>query len=96
MMLLTTLANGLRVASEDLHYRSAARLQAIFRTYFWPVGPLDPQQYVMQPEKLANAVYGNRMGNDGDGDGYRYRGRGLLQLTGKDSYLEAAVALRFR
>jgi predicted chitinase len=44
--------------------------------------------YAHNPEKLANYVYENRMGNDveSSGDGYKYRGRGMIQLTGKDGY----------
>jgi putative chitinase len=48
-----------------------------------------------QPEKIANVVYANRMGN-GDvasGDGWRYRGAGGFQLTGKDN--PRACAARF-
>jgi putative chitinase len=46
------------------------------------------QGYAHQPEKIANFIYSNRMGNrtPESGDGYRFRGRGLPQLTGHDLY----------
>ncbi|HYD81937.1 MAG TPA: glycoside hydrolase family 19 protein [Paucimonas sp.] len=51
--------------------------------------------YARNPEKLANFVYANRLGN-GDvpsGDGFRFRGRGLIQITGKSNYLATGKAL---
>ncbi len=78
---------------ENLRY-SPQRLRMIWPRRFRPLGPLKPADYAWQPEKLANAVYGGRMGNDKRGDGFLYRGRGLLQLTGKDGYARATTLLQ--
>ena len=78
-------SNGLTHREENLNY-SASRLMEI-----WPgrFPTLDiAQQYDRDPEKLANFVYGGRMGNVNQGDGYRYRGRGYIQLTGREAYRE--------
>ena len=47
-----------------------------------------PAQLAGNPEKLANVVYADMLGNGpiGSGDGWRYRGHGLVQLTGKDNF----------
>ncbi|WP_277962056.1 glycoside hydrolase family 19 protein [Pseudomonas sp. RIT-To-2] len=50
-------------------------------------------QLAHNPQALAEAAYGGRLGNDVAGDGYRYRGRGLIQLTGKGRYRLAGQAL---
>ena len=73
-----------RAFSENLNY-SAKGLQAIFGKYF--PGNLE-ESYARKPEKIANRVYANRMGNgdEASGDGWKYRGRGALQLTGKNNY----------
>ena len=77
-------SGGLNVIEENLNYRPD-RLRVIFPRYFSDV---DPDEYAHNPEKIANRVYANRMGNGSEesGDGYRYRGRGFIQLTGHDNY----------
>lgn len=71
--------------SENLNY-SANGLVNVFRKYF-PTLNL-AKQYERQPQKIANKVYANRMGNgsEASGDGWKYRGRGLPHVTGKDNY----------
>lgn len=44
------------------------------------------QHYAGNPERLANKVYGDRMGNNQPGDGWRFRGRGPIMLTGRAGY----------
>lgn len=84
-------SGGLRHREENLNY-SAERLMQVFPRHFRGV---DVNQYARNPEKIANRVYGNRMGNgpESSGDGWRYRGRGLIQLTGKNNYLAFADAM---
>ena len=78
---------------ENLNY-SARRLVQVWPWRFKPHGPLDPEAYANNARKLANEVYGGRMGNTGPQDGYIYRGRGLLQLTGKGNYAVATARVR--
>jgi putative chitinase len=77
--------------SENLNY-SAEALRRVFKKYF--LTDELALMYARQPEKIANRVYANRMGNaeESSGDGWKYRGRGLIQLTGKDNY--AAFSLK--
>ena len=84
---------GYTVFSENLNY-SAKALNITFGKYFKRQGR-DAEPYHRKPEKIANLVYSNRMGN-GDvasGDGWRYRGRGIIQLTGKDNYINFGKAV---
>ena len=77
---------GLTKMEEGLNYTHVEQLLKMFGPYFQPRGPLDPNQFLRNPEGLANAVYGTRNGNSAPGDGYRYRGRGMIQLTGRQNY----------
>ena len=58
----------------------------IFKKYFPDAGTA--AAYERKPEKIANRVYANRMGNgsEASGEGFKFRGRGFIQLTGKDNY----------
>jgi putative chitinase len=82
---------GFKLFSENLNY-SVDGLKKIFGKYF--PGDL-ATSYARNPEKIANRVYGSRMGNGAEatGDGWKYRGRGALQLTGKDNYAAFAKYL---
>jgi len=75
---------GFTIFTENLNY-SEDGLKKIFGKYF--PGNLN-ELYARNPQKIANRVYGSRMGNGDEksGDGYKFRGRGALQLTGKENY----------
>lgn len=74
------------VLKENLNY-SADGLVRVFPKYFPTIESTNG--YAKNPEKIANKVYGSRMGNgnEASGDGYRYSGRGAIQLTGKQNYI---------
>jgi putative chitinase len=78
-------SGNFKAFSENLNY-GAKGLLGIFKKYF----PTEAKalEYERKPEKIANLVYGNRMGNgdEASGDGWKFRGRGALQLTGKSNY----------
>ena len=80
-------SGGFKLTSENLNY-GAKGLLGIFKKYF----PTEAKakEYERKPEKIANLVYGGRMGNgpEASGEGWKFRGRGFIQLTGKSNYSE--------
>lgn len=75
---------GFKYHTENLNY-SAKGLLKIFKKYFTKE---QAEKYARKPEKIANRVYANRMGNgdEASGDGWKYRGRSALQITGYNNY----------
>lgn len=73
------------ILRENLNY-SARGLRLTFPKYFRD--DVVANQYARQPQRIANRVYANRMGNgnEASGDGWKHRGRGAIQLTGKNNY----------
>jgi putative chitinase len=86
-------SGGFIFTKENLNY-SADGLQKVFGKYFPDAATANA--YARQPEKIANRVYANRMGNgdEASGDGYKFCGRGLIQLTGRDNYTKYAAAVK--
>lgn len=78
-------SGNFKAVSENLNY-GAKGLMGTFKKYF----PTEAKakEYERKPEKIANRVYADRMGNgpESSGDGFKYRGRGYIQLTGKVNY----------
>lgn len=78
-------SSQLNTIEENLNY-SAQGLRKIFPKYF----PTQKEAlaFARNPERIANRVYADRMGNGSEesGDGWTFRGRGLIQITGRDNY----------
>jgi putative chitinase len=82
---------GFKFVKENLNY-SAASLMRVWPSRFPNVEIA--QRYAMNPEKIANRAYADRMGNgdEASGDGAKFLGRGLIQLTGKNNYVAYSLA----
>ena len=86
-------SGGFRFVEENLNY-SAKALDSVFGKYF-KNGGRSAKEYARKPEKIANVVYGNRMGNgdEDSGDGWKFKGRGYIQLTGRNNYTSFAESV---
>ena len=81
-------SGNFKTLEENLHYKAEALVRV------WPsrFDAATAADCANNPEKIANKVYGGRMGNTEPGDGWKYHGRGLIQLTGKDNYVRFSTA----
>lgn len=78
---------GFTLTTESLYYTTSSRIASVWPSRFTARSAIP---FARNERKLANSVYGGRMGNERNGtnddDGFRYRGRGFLQTTGYDNY----------
>lgn len=84
-------SGNFNIIQENLNYSEQGLLKT-FPKYFTQA---TASAYAKKPEKIANRVYANRMGNgdESSGEGYKFRGRGIVQITGKSNYSACSEAL---
>ena len=87
-------SGGFKRTREGLYYSTPERLMAVWPSRFKTVE--DAMPYTKDPQKLANKVYANRMGNgdEASGEGFKFSGKGYLQCTGKSNVRAFASDMR--
>ncbi len=79
----------LKAWRENLNYSA----EALMRTWPKRFDKAKAAAFARQPEKIANEVYGGRLGNINPGDGWKYSGKSPIMLTFADNYRKAGAAL---
>ena len=87
-------SGGFKRTREGLFYSTPERLMAVWPSRFKTVE--DAMPYTKDPQKLANKVYANRMGNgdEASGEGFKFAGKGFSQCTGKSNVRAFASDMR--
>jgi putative chitinase len=83
-------SGNFKALQENLNY-SAEGLMKTWPSRF-PTKEI-ADQYARQPTKIAGKVYNGRMGNTSEEEAAKYMGRGLIQLTGKEMYVNCGAGL---
>lgn len=83
-------SSGFTRLEENLMYSAGAllRLWPLTDKRPWGFDAQEAADYARHPERIANRIYADRMGNgnEASGEGWFYRGRGPIQLTGRETY----------
>lgn len=86
--------DGMTILRESMAYRTPARLRAVWPSRFGKKSDAFLLELIADPVKLADSVYGGRMGNrKGTSDGYDYRGGMWLQTTGRGAVAKYCAKL---
>lgn len=83
-------SGNFKTLQENLNY-SAEGLMKTWPSRFATKEIAD--QYARNPAKIAGKVYNGRLGNTSEEEAAKYLGRGLIQLTGKENYVNCGSGI---